>query len=146
MSLFDVRGHIPLTYMQLLALLTAGEGNHNFVRSYCCLPHWTSRTDRAVACMLNNHWIPVILLRFERSTRSLKIIALVQKKLIGTHRSGSFLRLANSALRGDCAVRLQRTSQRRGYVCWHMDMTTKIRRRVQTRRRNGRGLRGVRRK
>ena len=32
MPLFDVPGHISLTYTQLLALLTAGEGNHNFVR------------------------------------------------------------------------------------------------------------------
>jgi hypothetical protein len=33
MPLFDVPARRPLTYMQLLALFTAGEGNHNFVRS-----------------------------------------------------------------------------------------------------------------
>ena len=80
--------------------------------------------------MLNSYWVLVMPLKLERSMRSLKIIVLAQEKPIGTHRSGSFSGFRSSALRGDCAVRLQRTSQQRGYVCWHMDMTTKIRKRV----------------
>jgi hypothetical protein len=133
-----------LMYLQLLAIFTAGEGNHNFVRSCLCSPLCKSQADRVVACTLDGLLDPRDAIEPERSIHSRTIIALVQQKLIGIHRNGSFSHLRSSALRGDCAARFQRTSQRHGLICQRTGMTTTTRMKKQTRR-IGRGRRGPRR-
>jgi len=92
-------------------------GKPQLCKSCCRSPHWTSRTDRVVACVLDSYWVLVVPLKLDCSTRSLTTIALARQKPIGIHQSGSFLHLRSSELCGDCAVRLKRTSRQHGYVC-----------------------------
>lgn len=108
--------YIPDVYAVARASHCRG-GKPQLCTSCCRSSHWTSRTDRVVARVLDSNWVLVMPLKLDCSTRSLTIIALAQPKPIGIHRSGSFLRLGSSDLRGDCDVRLQRTSLQHGYVC-----------------------------
>jgi hypothetical protein len=64
MLLSAAPGRIPLTNMQLLAIFTAGEGNHNFVRLlHCSSSLEISRADRVAARTLNDYWIILVTMQ-----------------------------------------------------------------------------------